>query len=975
MTQVSEAPPEPVRLAAVRRTALLDTPPEEAFDRLTRLAARLLGTPVSLISLVGEDRQFFKSATGLPEPLATSRATPLSYSFCRHVVATGARLVIEDARRDPLVRTNPAVRELGWVSYAGVPLTDRDGNVLGAFSVIDSMPRLWSEPDLDLLGDLAAWAVTEIELRALTATRGPSAPDTGLANQVFEETGVPTAIVSDAGRLLQVNRAFGALVGADPGHLAGRRAEELTHPADREADREALRLLDVKECGSYTLEKRVLKDSGEPVWVQATVTRVAAPGDGADHFILTLNDLTGRHRVEASLREREERSRLVTEARRDIVLDWDLLTDRLAWSNAPDGMLGYALSEFGANAGWWYEQIHPDDRERVVGEIHGVVARGEHRWISEHRFRRAGGGWAHLEARASIVRDDAGDAVRMVGSFLDVTERKRAELVGRCQGTMLRAIAAGLDLSDVLRRIVDFTEAYGGGVAAVHLLRDEGGLALAAGHNLPAACAQALEHIRLESEAGPWASAVLRREGVISPNIATDQLWQGWSGPALADELRSAWISPLLGSDGVVLGTLSIFHREPHAPDADDARLIEIATDLARIAVERERNLAALRHGEEELRQAQKMEAVGQLAGGIAHDFNNLLTGILSFTDLVLQEVGQDDPIRPDVEQIRHAGQRAAALTRQLLAFSRRQVVQPKVLSVNAVLADLSGMLRRLLGGGVALEITPDPALWNVMADPGQLEQVIVNLAVNARDAMPTGGRVTITTANCRVGSESPERAGGVRPGAYATLAVTDTGLGMDVATQARIFEPFFTTKDAGAGSGLGLSAVYGIIEQSGGHITVESAPGRGSTFTVYLPRRNEPGSAVLDRRSLPVGSEAILLVEDETAIRTSARRLLERHGYTVIEARHGVEALQLAEEPGRFFDVVVTDVVMPEMGGRELVERLRARQPSLKVLYMSGYTERAISADGTMPPGTGFVEKPFTVEQLVRRLRKVLDD
>jgi CheY-like chemotaxis protein len=287
-------------------------------------------------------------------------------------------------------------------------------------------------------------------------------------------------------------------------------------------------------------------------------------------------------------------------------------------------------------------------------------------------------------------------------------------------------------------------------------------------------------------------------------------------------------------------------------------------------------------------------------------------------------------------------------------------------------------MLRRLLGGGVALEITPDPALWYVMADPGQLEQVIVNLVVNARDALPTGGRVTITTANCRVRSEGPERAGGVRPGAYATLAVTDTGLGMDVPTQSRIFEPFFTTKDAGAGTGLGLSSVYGIIEQSGGHITFESAPGRGSTFTVYLPRHNEPGTAVLgalDRRILPVGSEAILLVEDETAVRTSARRLLERHGYTVIEARHGVEALQLAEEPGRYFDLVVTDVVMPEMGGRELVERLRARQPSLKVLYMSGYSEREISVDGTMPRGTGFVEKPFTVEQLVRRLRKVLDD
>ncbi len=660
------------------------------------------------------------------------------------------------------------------------------------------------------------------------------------------------------------------------------------------------------------------------------------------------------------------------------MLDWDLLTDRLSWSSRSGEMFGYPLSEFGIAAGWWYERIHPDDRERVVGEIHGVVARGENLWTSEHRFRRAGGSWANVEARASIVRDAAGDAVRVVGSVVDVTDRKRAELVWRCQSTLLKEIAGGLDLDEALRRIVDFTEALGDGVAAVHLVRDQGGLGLAAGQSLPAAYGRSIENIALEPETGPWVSAVLRQEGVICPDIAADPLWEGWRDFAVADDLRAAWIAPLLGSDGVVLGTLAIFHREPHAPDTDEARMVQIATDLAQLAIERERNLAALRRSEEDLRQAQKMEAVGQLAGGIAHDFNNLLTGILSFSDLVLQELRPGDPIRSDIEQIRHAGQRAAALTRQLLAFSRRQVLQPKVLSLNTILADLSAMLRRLAGGGITLDIVPDPGLWYVMADPGQLEQVLVNLIVNARDAMPRGGRLDITTANCRVATDGPERAGGVKPGAYATFSVTDTGIGMDIATQARIFDPFFTTKEAGGGSGLGLSSVYGIVEQSGGHITVESAPGRGSTFTVYLPRHSEPGAAVLsavDRRSLPGGSETILLVEDETSVRTSARRLLERHGYSVVEARHGVEALELAERPGRHFDLVVTDVVMPEMGGRELVERLRARHPSLKVLFMSGYTERAISVDGTMPPGTGFVEKPFTVEQLIRRLRKILDD
>ena len=813
MTQVSEAPPEPARLAAVRRTALLDTPREEAFDRLTRLAARLLGTQVALISLVEDDRQFFVGATGLAEPLASSRATPISYSFCRHVVESRARLVVEDARRHPLVRTNPAIRELGWVSYAGVPLADRDGHILGALSVIDSMPRLWSERDLDLLQDLAAWAVTEIELRA-RSSRSEALP-------IFEESGVAMALVALDGRCLRANKAFGDLTGTAPAGLVGRLMEGFTHEGDREADREAMRLLRAGECGSYTAEKRILNESGEPVWVLATTTRLPQTGSRREQFLIELQASTGQARFETEARAREEvRYRLLVETTHDVIWEWDLLTDRIAWSTGSGGFLDYRVGDLGGTAAWWYERLHPEERERVVAAIHGVVARGESLWRDEHQFRRADGGWAHLEVRGSIVRDEAGDAVQMVVATLDVTER------------------------------------------------------------------------------------------------------------------------------------------------------------VAGVAIERELSHAALRRSEDELRQAQKMEAVGQLAGSIAHDFNNLLTGILSYSELVLAELPPADPIRADIEQIRHAGHRAAALTRQLLAFSRRQVVQPSVLSINTVVVDLEARLRHLLGAGMTLEVVLEPGLWYVLADPGQLEHLLVNLTTNARDAMPGGGHLTITTANCRVGAESPERAAGVRPGSYAVLSLGDTGIGMDVATQAGIFEPSFTTRE-GSG-GLGLSSVYGIVEQSGGHISVQSAPGRGATFSIYLPRHAEPGISATggpDRRSLPVGTETLLLVEDEAAVRSSARRLLERHGYTVVEARHGVEALRVVEEAAVHFDLVLTDVVMPEMGGRELVERLRARSPGLKVLFMSGYSERAISADGTMPPGTGFVEKPFTVEQLLRRLRKVLDD
>ncbi len=949
MTQVTEALPDPLRLEAVRRTTLLDTAPDEAFDRLTRLAARLLGTSVALISLVEKDRQFFVSATGLSEPLATSRATPISYSFCRHVVESKARLVVEDARHHQLVRTNPAVRELGWVAYAGVPLIDREGQVLGALSVIDGMPRLWSERDLDLLEDLAAWAVTEIELRASTPRR--AAPAT-IPASVFDESGVPMAIVSLDGRCTRANKAFTDLLGG--GDPIGRQIDDLTHPDDRPAHREAMRLLLAGECRSYTAERRMLCGEDEAVWVLATVTHVAAAGPEAGYFILALQEVTGRARLEADVRDSEERYRLLTDNTHDAIWDWDLLTDRIVWEGGRRGFLGYGLQEFGSTAAWWYERLHPDERERVVGALHEVVARQESVWADEHRFRRPDGSWAHVEDRASIVRDEAGDAVRMVGATLDVTARKRAELVLRCQSELLRDIAGGTHLQEILRKIVGFAEAYGGRVAAVHLLAEDGStLRLAAGPNLPAEFAAAVESVTLGDQGGPWASSVQRREAV----LATD----------LAPRLPAAWIAPLLAADDTVLGTFALFNSEPDAPDADDARVVRMATDLARLAIERDRSRAALRRNEDELRQARKMEAVGQLAGGVAHDFNNLLTGILSYTDLILQELHQGDPVRSDVEQIRHAGHRAAALTRQLLAFSRRQVLQPKVLSPNTVVSDLESMLRRLLGAGIALDVSLDPGLWYVLADPAQLEQIIVQLIVNARDAMPDGGRVTIATSNCGVGPESPERAGGVRPGAYVTLSVTDTGVGMDLAAQARIFEP----------ASLGLSTINGTVEQTGGHITVQSAPGRGATFTIYLPRHADsagPVTGALDRRSLPNGSETLLLVEDESTVRSSARRLLESHGYRVVEARHGVEALRVAEEPGRRFDLVLTDVVMPEMGGKELVERLRAQHPELKVLFMSGYTERAVAVDGVMPSGTGFVEKPFTVEQLLRRLRKILD-
>ncbi len=384
----------------------------------------------------------------------------------------------------------------------------------------------------------------------------------------------------------------------------------------------------------------------------------------------------------------------------------------------------------------------------------------------------------------------------------------------------------------------------------------------------------------------------------------------------------------------------------------------------------------ALRQSEERLLQAQKMEAVGRLAGGVAHDFNNFLTVIGGFGERLLRGLHAGDARRRDAEEIRRAAERASDLTRQLLAFSRRQVLAPKVLDLNAVVAGMGAMLRRLIGEDIDLVTVLDPALGHVKADPGQLEQVVMNLAVNARDAMPRGGKLTIETRNVELDEAYAGEHVSVNPGRYVMLAVSDTGCGMDAETRARLFEPFFTTRERGKGTGLGLATVYGIVKQSGGNIWVYSEPGRGTSFKIYLPRVEEAVEAAQAAGAIGGslrGSETVLLVEDEEGVRTLVREVLVRHGYTVLAARHGGEALLICERHEGPIHLMVTDVVMPEMSGRELAERLAPLHPAMKVLYVSGYTDDAIVHHGVLDRRTPFLEKPFSPDALARKVREVL--
>jgi len=379
---------------------------------------------------------------------------------------------------------------------------------------------------------------------------------------------------------------------------------------------------------------------------------------------------------------------------------------------------------------------------------------------------------------------------------------------------------------------------------------------------------------------------------------------------------------------------------------------------------------------EEQFRHAQKLEAVGRLAGGVAHDFNNLLQIINGYCELLIDELVRQDELRGHVQEIKNSVERAAGLTRQLLAFSRQQVLAAQVLDLNRAIVTLAKLLRRLIGEDIELVMVEGSGLARVKADPGQVEQVIMNLAVNARDAMPRGGRLTIETSNIEVDAAYAQSHYPMTPGSYVMLAVSDTGVGMDAGIQGHIFEPFFTTKEMGKGTGLGLATVYGIVKQSGGFIWVQSEVGKGTTFRIYFPFAQEEPSAdaVMEQVVVAGGSETVLLVEDEEKVRSLMRRYLVARGYTILEARNGQEALVIAGHHKGAIQLLMTDVVMPSMGGRELAELLLPLHPGMKVLFVSGYTHDAIHHDGVMDSGATLLQKPFTAEVLAAKVREVLD-
>ena len=597
--------------------------------------------------------------------------------------------------------------------------------------------------------------------------------------------------------------------------------------------------------------------------------------------------------------------------------------------------------------------------------------------------------WVHLNSNA--VKDESGQTLYFNEFVHDITSRKLIEGSLRAKTQQLEAITAamtasleGKDRQEVaamlVRNALDLTESEYGFAGIIidgqtlHVLDYE-----SSGWDEENVYDSPERHrervIKFTNFVGLTGRVIKSGQAVLT----NDATASASSREILFDhpQFKQFLGVPILIS-GEVIGIIAVANRASGYTETEQKKL-EILTQMAAVLFENYRRLQREAALEEQLRQSQKIEAIGQLAGGVAHDFNNLLTAITGYSDLVMRRLPQgDDLLRRQVREIKRASDRAAALTRQLLAFSRKQMLQPKVIDLNGVVADIDKMLRRLIGEDIDLLTVLDHTLGNVKADPGQLEQVIINLAVNARDAMPKGGKLTIKTANVYLSGEYARQHVAVRPGHYVMLAISDNGCGMDEQVKARIFEPFFTTKELGKGTGLGLSTVYGIVKQSGGNIWVYSELGEGTTFKVYLPRVDEGSDEAqksVVEAGLPAGSETILLVEDEEIVRKMMRQILEMHGYRVLVAANGRDAIEVCKKRDRPIDLVITDVVMPQMGGRELIENLESLLTDTKVLYMSGYTDDAIVHHGVLDETMHFLEKPFTPNVLIKKVREILEE
>jgi two-component system, cell cycle sensor histidine kinase and response regulator CckA len=898
--------------------------PRAAFDRLARVAAALLDAPLAVVSVAAAGHPSLQGCYGSPAPGALAAA-----ALCPPADSPTA-LFLEDARRDAATAGVRAFGALDVAGYAGVPLATPAGELLGTLAVADRRPRRWTVREREALGEVAALAVGEIALRAQAAAHRAAAAEHEHEQEALaaalEATADGILVLDQAWRITAYNQQFVAIWGIPAEVLAaGTDEAAVSFVLDQLADPdEFLARKRELQANPFAASHDViaLRDGR----VLERFTRPQRLGGEVVGRVWSFRDVTEARRVEATQQKSEARFRALYERAAVGIALTDIAGAFEQANPSFCEMLGYTeaelctLSRVGIT--------HPDDRG-CQAELTARLLAGDARSHSvEKRYLRKDGSVAWGRATVSVIRDAADAPQHLIAVIEDISERKGAQEALRESEARYRSL-------------------FDHHPDAVYSLDTEGRFLSA-----NPAC-EALSGYDPAKLLGTLFAPLLVPEHLAE---ATAHFRDAVAGSATSYEIAIRHQS----GRRVELGVTNV----PIVVGGQVAGVFGIARDLT-----------VQRQLEAQLRQAQKMEAVGRLAGGIAHDFNNILTVITSYGSVLQAELPEASASRADVAEIQAAADRAATLTQQLLAFSRQQPMQAVVLDLNEVVGGVRRMLDRMIGEDVMLTVEPaaEPAL--VAADPVHVEQVLMNLAVNARDAMPNGGRLSIAVEHVDGADAGMPPLPDEGAGDYVALRVTDTGTGMSEETQAHIFEPFFTTKAPGMGTGLGLATVYGIVEQAGGAVRVQSAPGRGTTFVVLLPAATCRASAAPPPPAPagPRGSETVLVVEDQVAVRRIIDRLLTQQGYDVLPAGHAAEAVRIATRHPGPIHLLLSDIVMPGMNGRDLAEWLVEQRPELRVLFMSGYA--AASAERALHDGdTDMVRKPFTPERLCGAVRAALD-
>ena len=1067
-----------LRLQILRSHALLDTPPELAYDNLARLAAHVCGTPMAIVNLIDEHRQWAKAAVGVPWV-----ETPRQLSFCTHVVESEAPLIVADTHQDERFATHPFVVNAPHLRfYAGLPLRSPLGVVLGTLAVFDRVPRTLTAEQLALLEALAQQTIAQIELRFEQQHHRLTALRLAIAQQ-FSQLNTWQLYVNDD-RLLWTEGVY-RLLGLEPGTFGATLAAylALVHPDDRPPVTAAF--AQALQGGALDIEHRLLPP-GQPLR-HVRLAGQSFPGDRvlSPLVIGTLQDLTAEKQAQAQQQAQQQELRYTHDTLSFhlnnsplAVIEWDWAFRVNRWSPQAEALFGWAEAEvLGRHPGDWLF-THGDDAAAVEQTMAQLLNGEAQRNVSFNRYLTRSGAVVHCEWYNSARLDDSGGLISIFSLVHDVTERvlaeqamaaalareqaARADLLLRTQE--LQRVNKQLQASRALARIGGRLGRLGGWAADLH--RNEiywseevfhilewasdaaPTLANALSLHPPehreqigtaiATCAQQGTPFDLEVELYTatgrrlWARAmgeaersatgdILRVLGAFQDISAQKQAESSVERFAarlrttlesmtdafylLDDQWRFTYLNAeaervLRRRPGELLGQvlwqafpearqLSLFSEYHRAVRDSQSRHFELyyaalgewldinaypSTEGLAVYFRVISDRIAL---EERLRQTQRLESLGQLTGGVAHDFNNLLTVIMGNTELMVETLAGDSPLRPLAEMVNSAAQRGADLTQRLLAFARRQVLDPKPVDVNQLIASMTGLLCRTLGEHIEVVRLPGAHLWPALVDAAQLESALLNLCLNARDAMVQGGQLTLETRNTRLDEAYADQHGEARPGQYVLVTVSDKGSGIAPEHLSHVFEPFFTTKETGKGTGLGLSMVYGFAKQSNGHINIESEWGQGTTIRLYLPRYvgvDQDEAAAETMTTSLGGGEQILLVEDDDLVRSYVHNQLQQLGYQVIAASSGPAALAIIQQQPDI-DLLFTDVVMPGgMSGRELGDAARQLRPQLKILYTSGYSEQAIVHQGRLDPGVTLLSKPYRRADLAQKIRDVLD-